>query len=87
MKFHHKALDTQQGSCNSWAPGVGNDKFSSRHSQTERTSKHKQQRQDVQFIQEAPISLACGSGVGLATWEGKERALLMGKYRKLAANS
>lgn len=30
MKFHHKALDTQQGSCNSWAPGVGNDKFSSR---------------------------------------------------------
>lgn len=27
------------------------------------------------------------AGVGLVTWEGKGRALPMGKYRKLAANS
>lgn len=89
MKFHCKVLDTQQGSCKGWASPGWAMNFSSRAiSQTaERTPKPKWPRQDVQFIQEAPIWLASGTGVGLVTGEGKGSFLAMGTYRKLAANS
>lgn len=61
--------------------------FSSRDiSQTsERTSKPKQPRQEVQFIPEAPIWVACGSRGGSSHMGGEGEGPAHGKIEKISS--